>query len=194
MPGCKFGGGADVHNLDAIHVQHCAQAGSFDGLGHSSLYLGRAAFGKKGFGYWRNKWLLLLVDDLPCPDRVAHLCEVAEINRGIGVEDHEIGGVTIYDLAGLASLEEGCGIGGERGENVAKVHSGAAHVFVLAGGVVELGVAHVGAEEDGAALVEVTLELRDRRFQNSVLLQCAAACLAHFVGEHRQRWYKRHML
>src|SRR5271167_98037 len=113
--------------------------------------------GEKDSGSGEIIGRLLLVDDLPCPDGVTHLGEAAEINRGVGVEDDQVRVVTFDHFAGLARLEERRGIGGERGQNVAPVHSRATHVFVLAGGVVELSVAHVGAEENRAATREVAL-------------------------------------
>src|SRR5271165_2280519 len=130
---------------------------------------------------------LLLVDHLARADGVIHLGEVAKVASGIAVEDDQISGVTVDHSPGPSGFEEAGRRGGERGKDVAKVHSGASHVFVLAGGVVELGVAHVGAEENCAAFIEVALELSDCVLQDYGFRRLAAAVLAHFIGKQRQR-------
>src|SRR5271165_1067972 len=137
---------------------------------------------------------LLLVDHLARADGVIHFGEVANVSGGIAVEDDQISGITVDHSPGPPCLEKGRRIGGERRENVAEVHSGAEHVLVLAGGVVELGVAHVSAEENRAALIEVALELSDCVLQDYGFCRLAAAVLANFVGKQRQRGSERYVL
>src|SRR5208337_1499841 len=196
VTGREFRGRAHVKCLRRRTVAKLfAEASSLDGCSHSFPLLWEEGKSEEKDSGGRNFYgWLLLVDHLARADGVIHFGEVANVGGGIAVEHDQISGVTVDHSAGPPGFEESRGRGGERCKDVAKVHSCADHVLILAAGVVELGVAHVGAEENGTALREVALELGDGTIEHIGLDSLASAILAHLVGKQRQRGNERRML
>lgn len=102
--------------------------------------------------------LLRSIYNLPGSNGIAHFGKCRGVVGEIGVEYGQIGRPTVFDSAAPAIKATG-GVGGERGEDLAIVHSSARHEREFERCVVAIRVADIGTEQDVAASLPIGAQL-----------------------------------